>query len=125
MNTSASKVHSKPLIKKLERHVFVCTNERPDGHARGCCKTKGADAILKALKEKAAAEGLQSTIRVQKSGCLDVCESGAALVVYPEGVWYGGLSTDDPQRLEEQLETIVQSHLKCGRPVEALQIPGK
>ena len=114
----------KEAVKKLERHVFVCTNERPNGHPRGCCHSKGSEELLKRLKEKSAAAGLQSRVRVQKSGCLDVCEHGPALVVYPEGIWYGGLSSD-PETLNGQLDTLVESHLKAGVAVEALKIPGK
>jgi (2Fe-2S) ferredoxin len=114
-----------PSVKKLERHVFVCTNERPEGHPRGCCHAKGAEVILKSLKEKAAAAGLQNQIRVQKSGCLDVCEAGPALVVYPEGVWYGQLAPVGTPELEAQLLSIVESHWVQGQPVEELKIPGK
>lgn len=104
--------------QKLTRHVFVCTNERPAGHPRGCCKSKGSEQLLQDLKLGAARAGLGKTVRVQKSGCLDVCESGPALVVYPEGVWYGGVTQADTQEL-------VQEHLVNGRPVDRLRIPTK
>jgi (2Fe-2S) ferredoxin len=115
----------KPEVKKLERHVFVCTNQRAEGHPRGCCQSKGSEEILKKLKEKVAAAGLQSKIRVQKSGCLDVCESGAAMVVYPEGIWYGSLNTADPELLEQRLNAIVETHLKGGVSVKELLVAGK
>jgi (2Fe-2S) ferredoxin len=37
-------------------------------------------------------------------------------VVYPEQVWYGGVTVDD-------VEEIIQSHLIGGKPVERLLIP--
>jgi len=114
-----------PPIKKLSHHVFVCTNERPSGHPRGCCQSKGSEQILKQFKEKAAAAGLQNQVRAQKSGCLDVCEHGPAVVVYPDGVWYGGLAAPGSAELESQLHSIVESHLKLGKPVESLKIQGK
>lgn len=99
---------------KLERHVFVCTNERPAGHPRGCCKAKGSEELLQALKAGAAQAGLSGRVRVQKAGCLDVCEQGAAVVVYPEGVWYRGVTSQDAAE-------IVSSHLVGGKPVDRLR----
>lgn len=107
-----------PVVRKLERHVFVCTNERPAGHPRGCCRAQGAEEVLAALKKGVAAAGLSTTVRAQKSGCLDVCEYGTTVVVYPESVWYGGVTAADAQE-------IVMSHLCEGRPVDRLRIPGK
>jgi (2Fe-2S) ferredoxin len=111
-------IETSTKYKKLKRHVFVCTNERPDGHPRGCCKAKGSEALVGLFKEELKKRGLASEVRAQKSGCLDVCELGAALVVYPDGVWYGNVQASD-------VPEIVESHLIEGRPVERLRIPGK
>ncbi|MBS1109598.1 MAG: Ferredoxin-like protein [Anaeromyxobacteraceae bacterium] len=97
------------------RHVFVCENRRPDGHPRGCCAGKGGAAVKEALKAELKARGLQSRIRANSAGCLDACESGAAMVVYPEGVWYGGVTPAD-------VPEIVERHLVGGEPVERLVI---
>jgi len=102
-------------IKKLTHHVFVCLNERPAGHVRGCCKSKNSEAILQELKSQLAARGMTADIRAQKSGCLDICEHGPALVVYPEGVWYGRVQVSD-------VSEIVESHLQHGKPVERLRL---
>jgi len=107
-----------PLTPKPKRHVFVCMNERPEGHPRGCCKGKQAEEVLQALKSAAAKKGLRSEVRIQKSGCLDVCEQGPAAVIYPEGVWYGEIKPEDA-------EEIVESHLVKGQPVTRLVIPGR
>lgn len=98
-----------------ERHVFVCINERPAGHARGCCKSKGSEELHAALKEAVAKAGLSKQIRVNKAGCLDQCEQGITVVVYPEAVWYGHVTLAD-------IDEIVQEHLLDGRPVERLRI---
>lgn len=96
-------------------HVFVCQNERPDGHPRGCCKSKGSVELHAALKEAVAKAGLSNDVRVNKSGCLDHCEQGATVVVYPEAVWYGHVALTD-------VDAIVQEHLVNGRPVGRLRI---
>ena len=80
---------------RYERHVFVCENRRPDGHPRGCCASKGGAEVKEALKAELKARGLQARVRANSAGCLDACEQGAAMVVYPEGVWYGGVTPDD------------------------------
>jgi (2Fe-2S) ferredoxin len=74
--------------------------------------------VLQALKEGAAKAGLRDRIRVQKSGCLDTCEYGVSVVVYPEGVWYGRVQVSDAPE-------IIERHLRGGEPVERLRIPGK
>jgi len=99
----------------FERHLFVCTNERKPGHPRGCCAFSASDAIRERLKTLAADHGLKGRVRINSSGCLDQCEHGPTIVVYPEGVWYGFVSMAD-------VDEIVQSHLIEGRPVERLRI---
>jgi (2Fe-2S) ferredoxin len=74
--------------------------------------------LVKAFKEEVAKAGLAGVVRAQKAGCLDTCEFGPAVVVYPDGVWYGQVQ---PQDVAE----IVQSHLVNGVPVDRLKIPGK
>ena len=76
----------------FERHVFVCGNRREDGHPRGCCDPVGAEALHKAFKQALAERGLQRRMRANRSGCLDQCEHGPTVVVYPDAVWYGGVT---------------------------------
>jgi len=84
------------------RHVFVCTNRRPDGSPRGCCATKGGDEVRMALKKAVDAAAITG-VRVNAAGCLDACERGVAAVVYPEGTWYGGVTVADVEALAESL----------------------
>jgi (2Fe-2S) ferredoxin len=98
-----------------ERHVFVCVNERPAGHRRGCCASKSGNEICAALKLLNQKSGLASRVRINKAGCLDECERGATIVVYPEAVWYGAVTLDD-------VEELYESHIVNGRPVERLRI---
>jgi (2Fe-2S) ferredoxin len=98
-----------------ERHVFICLNERPPGHARGDCTSKGSPAVLARFKELVDHMKLKPRIRAQKSGCLDTCEDGISVVVYPEAVWYKGVTLAD-------VDEIVESHLVNGVPVERLRM---
>jgi (2Fe-2S) ferredoxin len=97
------------------RHIFVCENRRPAGHPKGCCAEKGSLELRQALKAAIGEAGLAGEVRANASGCLDACEYGASIVVYPEAVWYGGVTVAD-------VPEIVQSHLVEGRPVERLRI---
>ena len=87
-------------------HVFVCCNRRPDGHRRGSCAARGSEALRDYMKVRAKELGLAG-IRINQAGCLDRCEFGPALVIYPEGVWYS------PQTRED-VDAILQAHLVEG-----------
>lgn len=95
-------------------HVFVCGNERPADHPRGCCKAKGSEKIRNYLKARVKELGLKD-IRINQAGCLERCELGPCIVVYPDGVWYQVWSIADAER-------IVDEHLGSGRVVERLRI---
>ncbi|MDE1149031.1 MAG: (2Fe-2S) ferredoxin domain-containing protein [Azospirillaceae bacterium] len=99
----------------FDRHVFFCTNERPDGHPRGCCKAKGAEALRDRMKSGAKEAGLGKKVRVNSAGCLDRCELGPTLVIYPEGVWYTCPT-------EADVDEIVQKHLVEGGRVDRLML---
>jgi (2Fe-2S) ferredoxin len=103
---------------KLKAHIFVCTNERPPGHKRGCCKEKNSEELVQLFKQELSHAGIRKEVRAQKAGCLDTCEFGPAVVVYPDNVWYGNVKPED-------VAEIVKSHIVEGKPVERLKIPGK
>lgn len=96
-------------------HIFVCENFRDESDPRGCCGAKGSKEIRAALKSEIKSRGLKGTVRANAAGCLDTCAQGPSLVVYPEGVWYGGVSIDD-------VNEIIESHIIGGKPVERLRI---
>jgi len=100
----------------FQRHVFVCVNERPAGHPKGCCKSRGGPEVRDALKAELGARGLSKVIRANNAGCLDQCEQGVTVVVYPEQVWYGHVTVDD-------IPEIVDRHLVRGEFVERLMLP--
>ena len=82
-------------MSRYQRHVFVCINERPEGHPKGCCLRKGSDKVRDALKVELKKRGLAGIVRANNSGCLDACEYGVSMVIYPEGIWYGGVHVED------------------------------
>jgi (2Fe-2S) ferredoxin len=96
------------------KHVFVCMNERPEGHERGCCASKGAVKLRNYMKARAKELGVHQT-RINQSGCLDRCELGPTMVIYPEGVWYKVTSAED-------VDEIITEHLQNDRRVERLML---
>jgi (2Fe-2S) ferredoxin len=102
-------------MPKFERHVFICGNVRPQGHPRGCCDPAGQAELQVRFKQKLAEHGLKGKVRANQSGCLDQCEHGPNVVIYPEAVWYGGVTLAD-------VDEIVQSHILGGEPVKRLML---
>lgn len=100
---------------RFKKHIFVCTNVRHKDHPKGSCGGKGSESVVDKLRKKIAEIGLSRAVRVNSAGCLGACEHGIAIVIYPEGVWYGGVS-------EENIEQIVSEHLLKGEIVESLLI---
>ena len=94
------------------RHVFVCLNERAPDHPRGCCKARGGEAVFKVLKEGASKAGL-ADVRINRAGCLEHCEYGPSVVVYPEAVWYHVPTVEDA-------EEILREHIVGGKVVDRL-----
>lgn len=99
-----------------ERHIFFCLNERKNGEE--CCAQHRAQAGFDRCKMQVKAAGLAGPgkVRVNKAGCLDRCAAGPVAVVYPEAVWYTYVDLDD-------IDEIVESHLKHGKVVERLLTP--
>lgn len=95
-------------------HVFVCTNTRPADHPRGSCARKGSVELRDYMKDKAKALGLKNT-RINAAGCLDRCELGPNLVIYPQGVWYR-FDT------EADIDEILTEHLQKGGRVARLML---
>ena len=99
-----------------ERHIFFCLNERKNGEA--CCAQHRAQEGFDRCKQRVKEAGLAGVgpVRVNKAGCLDRCAAGPVAVVYPEGVWYSYVD-------EQDIDEIVESHLKNGTVVERLRTP--
>ena len=98
-----------------ERHVFFCCNQRDD--TRASCNAKGATALRDYAKGRVKALGLsgEGKVRINQAGCLDRCEEGPVIVVYPEAVWYTYVDQAD-------IDEIITEHVVHGRVVERLKI---
>jgi (2Fe-2S) ferredoxin len=96
-----------------QHHIFFCLNQRKPGEA--CCADHDAQAGFDHCKSLVKAAGLAGPggVRVNKSGCLDRCAGGPVAVVYPQGTWYTYVDKQD-------IEEIVDSHLRGGKVVERL-----
>lgn len=98
-----------------EHHVFFCLNQRDDG--RACCANHDAAAMQEYAKDRVKRLGIngKGKVRINKSGCLDRCDEGPCVVVYPEAVWYTYVDRHD-------IDEIIDSHLVQGKVVERLRI---
>jgi (2Fe-2S) ferredoxin len=105
-----------PPASYYERHIFFCLNERPNGEE--ACANHRAQEAFDRCKSQVKAAGLSGPgqVRVNKAGCLDRCAAGPVAVVYPEAVWYSYVDAQD-------IDEIVESHLKNGQVVERLLTP--
>lgn len=99
----------------FEHHIFCCTNRREPGHTRGCCAEKNAEELRDYMKQRVKDLKIPSA-RVNQSGCLDRCELGPCIVIYPEGVWYSPKTKAD-------IDLIISEHLQNGKVVESLKLP--
>jgi (2Fe-2S) ferredoxin len=100
-----------------QRHVFFCVNDRGSETDRPSCNQCGAADIRDYAKKKVKELGLsgEGRVRINQAGCLDRCEEGPTIVIYPEGVWYTYVDEFD-------IDEIIESHLINGKPVERLRI---
>lgn len=97
------------------RHVFFCCNQRTNGER--CCNDAGAQKMRDYAKSRVKELALsgKGKVRINNAGCLDRCDQGPVLVVYPEGVWYTYVDQED-------IDEIISEHLQNGRVVERLRI---
>lgn len=99
----------------FKHHVFFCCNQREAGDT--CCNDGGAQEMQTYAKDQIAKLGLKGKgkVRINKAGCLDRCDDGPVLVVYPDDVWYTYVDRED-------VDEIIKEHLQSGRVVDRLRI---
>ena len=102
-------------MSHYQYHVFFCTNQRDDGAK--CCGAAGGQAMRDYTKQKIKALDLNGPdqCRINTAGCMDRCEQGPLLVVYPQAIWYTYVD-------EQDIDEIITEHLQQGRIVKRLQI---
>jgi (2Fe-2S) ferredoxin len=96
-------------------HVFICTSCRINGVQKGFCFQKGGVNLVQCFMEEIEDRDMSGDIVINNTGCFGICEKGPIVVVYPEGVWYGGVTEDDIHR-------IFDEHFEGGIPVKDLMI---
>lgn len=99
-----------------QRHVFFCLNQREPGAV--CCANHRSEEMQAYAKDRIKQLGRNGAgrIRINRAGCLDRCDEGPCVVVYPEGVWYTYVDRAD-------IDEIIESHLIGGKVVERLRLP--
>lgn len=98
-----------------KKHVLVCVQNRPAGHARRSCQSKGSPRVYQAFVDEFDKRGLWQEFRLTNTGCLGPCDHGASVLVYPEGVMYGHVTPVD-------VAAIIDEHLRAGAPVARLAV---
>ncbi len=102
-------------MSHFKYHVFFCQNQRAPGES--CCNNHGATEMQTYAKDRVKALKLNGPgkVRINKAGCLDRCNKGPVLVIYPQAVWYTYVDKED-------IDEIIDEHLVNGRIVERLKI---
>ena len=103
---------------RFQKHLFVCNNQRKEDDPRGCCASRGSLDLLDHLKRRIHECGLKGKVHVNKAGCLDACEYGPTLVVYPDDVWYS-------PKTKEDMQEILTEHVQNDRIVKRLVVDFK
>ena len=103
-------------MPQFTSHIFVCCNRREPGNSRGCCDPEGSGKLRDCFKTELKRRGLGPLVRANQAGCLDQCELGPTVVIYPQAIWYGGVQPADVERIIE--ETVIR-----GRVLADLLIP--
>ncbi len=116
-------LESSPMESKRSpyiKHIYVCTHEREAG--KSCCARRDGEKILEKLKGYVAEHGLKGRARVNRSGCMDFCEQGANVMVYPDHKWYSGVTVESAQEIiDEHLKPLrlPPDAARTGRPIKA------
>ena len=92
-------------MPKFTSHIFICCNQREPGNSRGCCDPDGSEALRNKFKAELKKRNLGPLVRANKAGCLDQCELGPTVVIYPAEIWYGHVRLEDVPRIID--ETVV------------------
>ena len=93
-----------------QKILFVCINRRQQHEV--CCAHQDSESIAETLKARVKALGLSRRVRVSKSGCQDLCAKGPNVMVFPDYVWYHGVTQADVER-------VIQDIIRGIEPVPA------
>jgi (2Fe-2S) ferredoxin len=87
----------------FQKTVFVCTNARDGGRVACGNPGRGGLELCEALKNGAKKLGLKGKVRVARAGCLDLCEKGPNVFLYPDGEWFSGIKPEDAEGILKKL----------------------
>lgn len=102
-------------MSRYRYHIFSCINKRSADDPKGSCSAKGSERLQELFKSEVKRRGLQAEVRANKAGCLDACEHGPVVVIYPEGVWYR-------IRTEQDVLDVMNHHIERGQIVDRLVV---
>ena len=102
----------------IRHHVFVCTGKS--------CSARDSAEVWDAFEHELKARGIlfgreakgknpKGSVVLTECASVGFCAIGAAVMIYPDGVWYAQVrATDVPE--------IIEEHLLNGRVVERLAL---
>ncbi len=102
-------------MPKPQKHVFVCVQNRPPTHPKGCCSARGGTELLQTFAGEFDKRGLFGLLGLTSTGCLGPCEEGPNVLVYPEGILYAHVTKED-------VPAIIEEHLLGNKPLERLLV---
>lgn len=102
-------------MNKPQKHIFICSSSRPTGQQKGVCHTKGGVDIMMSFMEEIEERDLGGEVFISNTGCLGFCDKGPVVIIYPDNVWYGGVTPDD-------VEEIMDEHIEGGNVVKRLEL---
>jgi len=98
-------------MEKPKHHILLCASFRAAGEAKGVCHRKESSALIGYLQSELADRDMTDVV-VSTTGCLNLCERGPVMMVYPEAHWYGEVS-------ESRIDDILDA-LEDGKPADGL-----
>jgi (2Fe-2S) ferredoxin len=95
-------------MQKPDHHILVCASFRGT-EAKGKCIKKDSLQLISYMQEELVDRGLNAM--VSSTGCLNLCEEGPVMIIYPQAYWYRGIES------EEAVDAILDA-LEAGKPAE-------
>jgi (2Fe-2S) ferredoxin len=93
------------IMQKPKNHILVCASFRTSGEPQGACHKKGSAGFLGYLQQELSDRGMDD-VSISSTGCLKVCDRGPAMIVYPQGDWYGNVTSTEV--IDEILDSLEQ-----------------
>jgi len=90
-------------MQRPTHHIFVCASFRVAGEAKGICHRKNSASLLQYLQSELSDRDME-TVMISTTGCLNLCEQGPVMVVYPGGHWYGGVTEEKVDQILDALQ---------------------